>query len=62
MMSKRAPYQLRLPMLVYNSSMVVINFYFLLKSLVFSFNMHPFRITFIVIHVFFSLGLSTAVS
>lgn len=34
MMSKRQPYQLRLPMLIYNSSMVVINFYFLLKSLV----------------------------
>ena len=34
MMRKRAAYQLRLPMLVYNSSMVVINFYFLFKSLV----------------------------
>ena len=34
MMRKRAPYQLRMPMLVYNTSMVVINFYFLLKSLV----------------------------
>lgn len=34
MMRKRAPYQLRGPMLVYNSSMVVINFYFLFKSLV----------------------------
>lgn len=34
MMRKRAPYQLRLPMLVYNSSMVLINFYFLFKSLV----------------------------
>ncbi|XP_017487169.1 PREDICTED: elongation of very long chain fatty acids protein 1-like, partial [Rhagoletis zephyria] len=33
MMRKRAAYQLRLPMLVYNSSMVVINFYFLFKSL-----------------------------
>ena len=34
MMSKKQPYKLRLPMLMYNSSMVVINFYFLLKSLV----------------------------
>lgn len=34
MMAKREPYQMRLPMLVYNVTMVVFNFYFLIRSLV----------------------------
>lgn len=34
MMKKREAYQLRIPMLIYNTSMVIINTYFLVESMV----------------------------
>lgn len=34
MMKKREPYQLRIPMLIYNTAMVAINSYFLIQSIV----------------------------